>query len=387
MIPYGKQSISDEDIQEVVNVLRSDWITQGPAIARFEDALSTYCGAAHAVAISNATTALHLACLAADLGKGDILWTSPNSFVASANCGLYCGAMVDFVDIDPVTYNMSVAHLKAKLDAAIKTDTLPKVLIPVHFSGQSCDMKAVYELVKPYGITIIEDASHAIGGDYLGGKIGNCTYSDMTVFSFHPVKIITTGEGGAITTNNADLDATLKRLRSHGITRDPACMTKPSEGDWYYQQIELGYNYRMTDIQAALGASQLKKVDLFIRKRRELAQIYTEKLAGLPLILPAQEPCGQSAWHLYVIQLDATKTQKSRQEIFTALRQNGIGVNVHYIPIHTQPYYQKMGFSLGDFPASETYYAQAISLPLYYGLEEKDQQKVVDVLKKTVFDV
>jgi len=380
MIPYGRQDISQTDIDAVVEVLRSDWITQGPTIPCFEQAVANYCGSKYALAVCNATAALHLACRAVELGSGDKLWTSPNTFVASANCGLYCGAEVDFVDIDPKTYNISIDALRTKLEHAEKVGGLPKVLIPVHFAGQSSEMAAIAELAKQYGFYVIEDAAHAIGGEYKGKKIGSCSYSDMTVFSFHPVKIITTGEGGMVLTNNQALFEKVSLLRTHGITRDPDKMSEQSQGAWYYQQITLGYNYRMTDIQAALGLSQMQRLDTFISQRHELAQAYNESLQDLPLQLPWQHPDSYSAWHLYVIRLNKQK----RRQVFDSLRQAGIGVNVHYIPVHTQPYYQEMGFKLGDFPKAEKYYHEAISLPIYPLLTKLQQQKIITDLKKAL---
>ena len=379
-IPYGRQSVSEDDIQAVVNVLRSDWLTQGPAIEQFERAVATFCGAGYAVAVNSATSALHIACLAAELGPGDTLWTSPNTFVASANCGLYCGAGIDFVDIDPRSYNLSSAGLEKKLAAAKKSGTLPKVVIPVHFSGQSCEMARIDELSKEYGFTVIEDASHAIGGTYQGTPIGGCRFSEMTVFSFHPVKIITTGEGGMILTNRRDLYERLLRLRSHGITRDPGLMTQEPDGPWDYQQIELGFNYRMTDLQAALGASQMTRLEEFVARRHELARRYDRLLSDLPLTLPWQAPDGYSAFHLYVVRVDGTRTGTSRRRLFDTLRDANIGVNVHYIPVHTQPYYQQMGFTAGMFPEAERYYAEAISLPMFAGMTEEQQDRVVKVL-------
>jgi len=372
MIPYGCQDISQTDIDAVVEVLRSDWITQGPTISSFEKTVAEYCGSKHAVAVCNATSALHLACRAIGLEVGDRLWTSPNTFVASANCGLYCGAKVDFVDINPKTYNISIDALRTKLEHAEKVGKLPKVLIPVHFAGQSCEMDAIAELAKQYGFYVIEDASHAIGGEYKGQKIGSCRYSDMTVFSFHPVKIITTGEGGMVLTNNQEFFDKVSLLRTHGITREP------SQGAWYYQQIALGYNYRITDIQAALGVSQMQRLDAFVTRRYELAQAYNELLQDLPLQLPWQHPNSYSAWHLYVIRLN------KRHQVFDSLRQAGIGVNVHYIPVHTQPYYQQMGFKLGDFPEVEKYYHEAISLPIYPLLTKIQQKKIITDLKKAL---
>ena len=380
-IPYGRQSISEADIQAVVDVLRSDWLTQGPAVEQFEQAVATFCGAKYAVAVNSATSALHIACLAADLGASDTLWTSPNTFVASASCGLYCGAGVDFVDIDPRSYNMSVAELEKKLAAAKKSGTVPSVVIPVHFSGQSCEMDRIARLSQEYGFTVIEDASHAIGGKYQGVPIGGCQYSEMTVFSFHPVKIITTGEGGMVLTNRLDLYERLLRLRSHGITRSPELMTGANEGAWYYQQIELGFNYRITDIQAALGASQMTQLDTFVTRRHELAHRYNRLLADLPLTLPWQSPEGYSAYHLYVARIDPSKTDTPRRFVFDTLRAANIGVNVHYIPVHTQPYYQRMGFTAAMFPEAERYYAEAISLPLFAGMSEDQQDRVVEVLK------
>ncbi len=382
MIPYGKQSITEEDIASVIDVLRSDWITQGPAIDAFERGMAEYCGAAYAVATCNATAALHLACKALGLKKGDVLWTSPNTFVASANCALYCDASVDFVDIDPLTYNMSVSALSAKLEQASRNGTLPKIVIPVHFAGQSCEMKKISELAERYGFAIIEDASHAVGADYLGHKVGCCKYSDMTVFSFHPVKILTTGEGGMVLTNHHELHAESVRLRSHGITRNPEEMTDKTEGGWYYQQIALGFNYRITDIQAALGLSQLSRLDLFIQRRREIAARYDSLLADLPVIRPVQHEGGLSAYHLYPICLCSDLVKKNRAEVFDCLREEGIGVNVHYIPVHLQPYYRKLGFEPGDFPVAERYYANAISLPVFYSLTDQDQNQVLAVLER-----
>lgn len=381
-IPYGKQTISDSDIDAVVAVLRSDWLTQGPAIERFEQAVARHCGAHYGVAVSSATAALHIAALAAGLESGDRLWTSPNTFVASANCGLYCGATVDFVDIDPRTYNISVSALEQKLVVAEQQGQLPQVLVPVHLAGQSCEMETLGKLADRYGFTIIEDASHAIGACYQGQSVGACPFSDMAVFSFHPVKIITTGEGGMVVTNRADLYEKLIRLRTHGITRDPALMQGDSHGPWYYQQLELGLNYRMTDLQAALGASQLDQLDTFVARRRQLAERYHQRLKNLPLTLPWQHPDTQSSWHLYIVRLQLDKLRPSHREVFEVLRQAGIGVNLHYIPVHTQPYYQSLGFSWGDFPQAERYYREAISLPLYPGLTDKEQDYVVDTLSQ-----
>ncbi|MFN3679307.1 UDP-4-amino-4,6-dideoxy-N-acetyl-beta-L-altrosamine transaminase [Thermosynechococcus sp.] len=383
-IPYGRQDITPEDIAAVVEVLQSDWLTQGPKIPEFEVALASYCGARYAVVVSSATAALHLACIAAGLREGDRLWTSPITFVASANCGRYCGATVDFVDIDPCTYNLSVSALAAKLDLAQKQGALPKVVIPVHLAGQSCEMAPLAELAQTYGFTLIEDASHAIGGQYRSRPIGCCEFSTMAVFSFHPVKIITTGEGGAILTNDPDLYQRLIRLRSHGITRDPQQMVSESHGPWYYQQLELGFNYRMTDLQAALGLQQLQRLDQFVERRCFLAQRYHQALADLPVTLPFQHPDTRSSWHLYIIRLKRNQLQKSHREVFEALRTLGIGVNLHYIPVHTQPYYQQLGFRWGDFPNAEAYYQEAISLPLYYGLTLEQQDQVIQTLKQVL---
>jgi len=377
IIPYARQSISEQDIQAVTEVLRSDWLTQGPAIERFERTVAGYCGVKHAVAVNSATSALHIACLAAGLGPGDLAWTSPNTFVASANCAIYCGGRPDFVDIDPGTYNMSVADLEEKLLAADKAGRLPRIIIPVHFAGQSCDMQRIAELARRYRITVIEDASHAVGGRYQAMAIGNCKFSDMAIFSFHPVKIITTGEGGMVLTNRDDFREKLIRLRSHGITRDPAFMTGESHGGWYYQQIELGFNYRMTDLQAALGNSQLKRLDAFVERRRVLADRYDQAFASLPIGIPARTTSADSAWHLYVIQVDQRRAGISRKGMFDALRAAGILVNVHYLPVHLQPYYHGLGFKRGDFPAAEQYYEQAISLPMYPGLSDKEQKLII----------
>ena len=383
-IPYGRQDINQQDIDAVVEILHSDWLTQGKAVERFEQTVADYCGVKYAIAVSSATAAFHIACLAIGLGKQDHLWTSPNTFVASANCGLYCGAKVDFVDIDPHTYNLSIDELTHKLNGAEQQGRLPKVLVPVHFAGQSCEMQKISALSQQYGFQVLEDASHAIGGKYQGKAIGCCEFSDLAVFSFHPVKIITTGEGGMVLTNRDDLYEKLIRLRSHGITRNPDLMQGESHGAWYYQQLELGFNYRMTDIQAALGLSQMKRLDEFIARRQFLAQRYNHLLKDLPITLPYQHPDTESSWHLYVIRLHLDKIHKTHRQVFEELRQVGIGVNLHYIPVHTQPYYQSIGFRWGDFPKSETYYASAISIPLYYGLNKENQNRVVDNLRKSL---
>ncbi|MGI0492186.1 UDP-4-amino-4,6-dideoxy-N-acetyl-beta-L-altrosamine transaminase [Alkalinema pantanalense CENA528] len=383
-IPYGRQSISEQDIEAVVAVLRSDWLTQGPAIARFEQAVADYCGAKYAIAVSNATAALHIACLALGLQSGQRLWTSPNTFVASANCGLYCGAEVDFVDIDPHTYNLSVAALREKLEQAAKCDRLPQVVIPVHFSGQACAMAEIAELADQYGFQVIEDASHALGGRYQSQTIGNGQFSEMTVFSFHPVKMITTGEGGMVLTNRVDLAERLRQLRSHGITQNPDRLLQDSPGAWYYEQQELGFNYRMTDLQAALGYSQLQRLEQFLDRRRDLAQRYNQQLQDLPITLPYQHPDTHSSYHLYVIRLQLERLNKSHRQVFGALRDRGIGVQLHYIPVHTQPYYQQLGFQWGDFPQAEQYYREAISLPMHQGLTDAMQDQVIRILHEVL---
>lgn len=380
-IPYARQDISPADIEAVVEVLRSDWLTQGPVIERFEQAVASYCGAAHAAATCNATTALHLACRVLELGTGDTLWTSPNTFVASANCALYCGANIDFVDIDSHSYNMSPARLEEKLVAAAHSGTLPKVIVAVHFAGQPCDMESIGALARKYGVAVIEDAAHAIGATDGPDKVGACRHSDVTVFSFHPVKILTTGEGGMLLTNRSELDSRAKLLRSHGITRSVANMDCPEEGNWYYQQVELGFNYRMTEIQAALGLSQLARLDEFLNRRRGLAENFSGLLSRLPVVIPWQRPGAESAWHLYVVRIDGPGV-KSRHQVFDELRASGVEVNVHYIPVHMQPYYRKLGFNPGDFPEAERYYEEAISLPMFYGLSDTDQRYIVEQLER-----
>lgn len=380
MIPYGKQDINQQDIDSVLDVLKSDFLTQGPQVPAFESALIEHTGASYALAVNSATSALHIACLALGLGQGDWLWTSPVTFVASANCGLYCGAKVDFVDIDPDTYNMCPKRLEEKLIKAKAEGKLPKVVVPVHLCGQPCDMAAIGKLAKEYGFKIIEDASHAIGGRYQDQPIGNCEYSDITVFSFHPVKIVTTAEGGAALTNSKELADKMALTRSHGITRDPELMRGESHGSWYYQQIDLGFNYRMTELQAALGVSQMKRLNEFVSARHDLAQGYYTKLENLPVVLPYQLPDTYSGLHLFVIRLKLDDISLSHQQVFDALRERGIGVNLHYIPVHTQPYYQDLGFTEGEFPESEQYYREAISLPMFHGMTEDQQNTVVDVL-------
>lgn len=384
MIPYGRQDITQADIDAVVDVLRSDYLTQGPMVPRFEQAVADYCGARHAVAVNSATSALHIACMALGLGPGDWLWTSPVTFVASANCALYCGAQVDFADVDPGTWNLCPKALEAKLVEAEKKKCLPKVVVPVHLCGQPCDMHAIHALAKKYGFRIVEDASHAVGGRYRGKPIGNGRYSDITVFSFHPVKVITTAEGGMALTNDDALAASMALLRSHGITRDPAQMTHDSDGPWYYQQIALGYNYRMTELQAALGLSQMGRIDDYVARRHAIARRYDSLLAALPVTVPWQHPDGYSGLHLYVIRLRLDRIARSHREVFEAMRTSGIGVNLHYIPVHTQPYYQRLGFKPGDFPEAERYYAEAISLPMFPTMSEEQQDDVVAALRMAV---
>lgn len=375
MIPYGRQDISQADIDAVVEVLRSDFLTQGPVVPRFEAAVAEQCNAAHAVAVNSATSALHIACMALDVGPGDLVWTVPNTFVASANVGIYCGAEVDFVDTDEKTYCISISALAAKLEEAQKSKRLPKVLIPVHFAGQSCDMAAIGRLAKKYRFKVIEDASHAIGGRYRGSPVGDCAHSDICVFSFHPVKIVTTAEGGIATTQNADLAERMKLHRSHGVTRDPLQMYGNPDGSWYYEMVTLGYNYRMTEMQAALGLSQMKRLAEFVVIRNSFAARYDKLLADLPVTLPFQMPESYSAYHLYpVLVTDRART-------FAALRDADIGVNVHYIPVHLHPFWAARGFKRGDFPNAERYYDHAISIPLYAGLTQADQDQVVSAFR------
>lgn len=384
MIPYGHQDVTQADIDAVVEVLRSDFLTQGPAVPGFEHAVASYCGVAHAIAANNATSALHLACLALGLGPGDRLWTSPITFVASANCALYCGAEVDFVDIDPRTLNLSPRCLEDKLQKAEQEGRLPKIVVPVHLCGQACEMQAIHALSQRYGFRIIEDASHAIGGRYRGEPIGNCRYSDITVFSFHPVKIITTAEGGMAVSNDAALAGQMALLRSHGITRDPGRMTHAPEGPWYYQQIGLGYNYRMTELQAALGTSQMQRIDAYVARRHALAERYDALLADLPVATPWQHPDTRSALHLYPIRLDLNRISATHRAVFEALREAGIGVNLHYIPVPSHPYYQAMGFRARDYPEAERYYREAITLPLFPTLTHLQQDHTVAALRKAL---
>ncbi len=384
MIPYGRQDINQQDIDAVVEVLRSDFLTQGPKVPLFEETVADYCGARFGVAVNSATSALHIACLALGLGPGDSLWTSPNTFVASANCALYCGADVDFVDIDPLTYCMSVEALEQKLIQAKAQNKLPKIVVPVHFAGQSCDMKRIHELGQQYGFSIIEDASHAIGGRYLDKSVGSCEFSDICVFSFHPVKIITTAEGGLATSNNVELAEKMALFRSHGITRSPDLMTKEPDGGWYYQQVDLGFNYRMTEIQAALGVSQMNRLDEFVSRRHELRERYDDFLKNLPVAIPYQSTDAYSAMHLYPLQLQLEILNKTHAQIFQELRDKGLGVNLHYIPIHTQPYYERMGFKPGDYPNAEHYYKHAISIPMYQGLTDAQQDQVVSIITKVL---
>ena len=382
MIPYGRQDISEEDIKAVVDVLKSDFLTQGPAVPAFEKAVADYCNVKYAFAVNSATSALHIACLSLGVGKGDLVWTSPITFVASANCALYCGADVDFVDIDARSYNMSVVVLEEKLIKAEKSGRLPKVVIPVHLAGQSCEMDKIHTLSKKYGFRIIEDASHAIGGKYKNKAIGGCQFSDITVFSFHPVKIITTGEGGMCLTNDPQLAISLNRFRSHGIVRHPSEMTNVSHGPWYYQQIELGYNYRMTDIQAALGLSQMKRLDQFVAARHTLASRYNELMQEEWLDLPWQHPDTYSALHLYIIRVKKNKLGITQRQLFEKLRTAGILVNLHYIPIYLHPYYEKIGYDKFDFPQAEAYYSEAISIPMFASLTENELMFVVDAINK-----
>jgi len=381
LIPYGKQDIDAHDIKSVVAVLESEFLTQGPRVPEFERVVTEYCGCTYAVAVNSATSALHLACLALNVQPGDRVWTTPITFVASANCALYCGAQIDFVDIDPHTYNLCPQKLEKKLIEAKSNGTLPKVVIPVHLCGQSCDMAAIHKLSLEYGFRIIEDASHAIGGSYNSKPIGSCEFSDIAVFSFHPVKIITTGEGGMAVTNNVTLYAAMQRLRSHGITRDPNEMTHAPDGPWYYQQIDLGFNYRMTDIQAALGVSQMKRLDTFVDERHKCAEVYDRLFQGLPVTIPFRHNKGRSSFHLYVVRLNLAEMKTTQREVFERLRAHGIMVNLHYIPVYHHPYYRARGHADTTLPEAEGYYAEAITLPLYPGLTDEEQTLIVDRMR------
>jgi UDP-4-amino-4,6-dideoxy-N-acetyl-beta-L-altrosamine transaminase len=382
MIPYARPDLDADDIQAVLQVLQTDWLTQGPAQTRFENAVAKYCGVQYAVGVSSGTAALHLTYLGLGLGPNEQAWTSPITFVATANAALYCGAVVDFVDIDSCTYNLSPDALKNKLDA----DPIrpPSVVVPVHFGGQSCAMEEIRRLTQPWGISVVEDASHAIGGTYQGRPIGCCQWSDAAVFSFHAVKIITSGEGGMILTNRVDLYEKLIRLRTHGITRRDDLFQQPSHGPWYYEQIELGFNYRLTDIQAALGLSQTARLEQFLTKRRQIAAAYNEAFAELPLIRPWQDPNAGSSWHLYVIQLALDRIKKSHRQVFEELRDSGIGVNLHYIPVHLQPFYRDLGFKPGDFPEAERYYRGAITLPIFPRMTEDEVKFVIAQVRKVL---
>ena len=385
MIPYGRQEITKEDITEVEKVLRSDFLTQGPTVPRFEKSVANYCAASHAIAVNSATSALHIACLALNLAPGDLLWTSPNTFVASANCGRYCGADIDFVDIDPKTYNMSVDALSEKLIQAEKSGKLPKILVVVHFAGQPCDMLAIHNLSKRYGFKIIEDASHAIGASYNKIKVGACIHSDITVFSFHPVKIITTAEGGMALTNDKDIADKMFRLRTHGITNDKTKMKQqPEEEIWNYQQIDLGFNYRMNDIQAALGLNQMKRLDQYVKRRHQIAKYYDTELKNLPLTTPWQSPTIYSSYHLYPILVKVSSDIKTQKQVYDELRKNDIEVNLHYTPVHRHPYYEKLGFRKNDFPIAEKFHQEVISIPMYAILQDEHQEYVIKTLKKVM---
>ena len=373
MIPYGRQEITECDIASVTEVLRSDFLTQGPQVENFEVLVSKLTGARFGVAVNSATSALHIACIALGLGSGDVLWTTPITFVASANCGLYCGASVDFVDIDPSSFLMDLDKLETKLHDAAKRGSLPKVIVVVHMAGQSCDMARVHMLSEQFGFHIIEDASHAIGAKYLGESVGSCRYSDITVFSFHPVKIITSGEGGMAMTNDEQLACKMKVLRTHGIERNDQNFENTAEGGWWYEQQGLGYNYRMTDIQAALGLSQLDRLNENVSTRNEISKRYAKLLGDLALTNPQVAPHNYSAWHLYIVRLDI---RYDRRAVFDALRNAGIGVQIHYIPVHFHPHYQHLGFKRGDFPESESYYSDALTLPLFPSLKVSDQDYV-----------
>jgi UDP-4-amino-4,6-dideoxy-N-acetyl-beta-L-altrosamine transaminase len=381
-IPYARPDITEDDIQAVVEVLHNDWLTQGPLQEQFERAVARYAGVQYAIGVSSGTAALHLLYLALGVGPGKTVWTSPNTFVATANAAYYCGAKADFVDIDPRTYNLSPESLAQKLET--HANELPLLIVPVHFSGQSCAMEEISLLARRYGVAVVEDASHAIGGTYQGQPVGCCRWSDAAVLSFHAVKIITSGEGGMILTNRGDLYEKLVRLRSHGITRRPELFRQPNPGPWYYEQLELGYNYRLTDIQAALGLSQTKRIDSYVARRVEIARQYDDALADLPVVRPWQEPRAGSSWHLYVIRLALDRIKKTHREVFETLREAGIGVNLHYIPVHLQPFYQQLGFHAGQFPESEAYYREAVTLPLFPGLRSDEISYMVDRLRDSL---
>ncbi|MDA7780227.1 UDP-4-amino-4,6-dideoxy-N-acetyl-beta-L-altrosamine transaminase [Candidatus Pelagibacter sp.] len=385
MIPYSRQEITEADIAEVEKVLRSDFLTQGPTVPMFEQSVADYCGVSHAIAVNSATSALHIACLALDLGQGDWLWTSPNTFVASANCGRYCGADIDFVDIDPRTYNMSIDALSEKLIQAEKSGKLPKIVVPVHFAGQPCDMPAIHKLSKRYGFKIIEDASHAIGASYNQIKVGSCTHSDITVFSFHPVKIITTAEGGVALTNDKNIADKIYRLRTHGITSDKTIMKQRSEDEiWNYQQIDLGFNYRMNDIQAALGLNQIKRLDEYVKRRRQIAKYYDTEFKNLPLLTPWQAPNVYSSYHLYPVLIEVNSNCKTQRQVYDELKKNDIGVNLHYTPVHRHPYYEHLGFKKNDFPQAENFHRKIISVPMYAMLQDEDQKYIAETLRKVM---
>lgn len=380
MINYGRQNIDQTDIDAAIETLQSAYLTQGPKVPEFELKVSTYCKADHAVATNSATSALHCACLSLGLGEGDILWTSPITFVASANCGIYCGATIDFVDIDPATYNICIDQLEAKLIEAEKNNALPKVVVVVHLCGQSCDMKSIYDLSLRYGFKVIEDASHAIGASYDGKRVGSCLYSDITIFSFHPVKIITSAEGGMALTNDIQLAERMRLIRSHGVTRNPSLMQEQNPDPWLYEQICIGFNYRMSDLHAALGCSQMERIDRFIQERNDIALRYSEKLQNLKIQLPVISQKNQSSFHLYVIRVPA----ESRLKLYNHLKTNGVLCNVHYIPVHLQPYYRQLGFNTGDFPSAEAYYSEALTLPIYPGLTASEQEKIITLIKESL---
>ena len=384
MIPYGRQSIDDADIQAVIDTLRSDWLTQGPAVGKLEAALAELCHAPHAVAVNSATSALHIACMAIGAGPGDVVWTVPNTFLASANCARLCGADVDFVDIDAGTYNLDTRALERKLREAKEAGRLPKAVIPVHFSGRAPDQEAIWALAQQYGFKVIEDASHSVGATHKGERVGSCRWSDIAVFSFHPVKIVTTAEGGLATTRNSELAERMARARSHGMTKDKRLLSRKDEGGWYYEQIELGLNYRLTDIQAALGLSQLRRLDQFLHRRRELVARYDRLLADVPVTRPLIDVLNDSAWHLYVIRIDAKRAGKTRRQVYDAMHAGGIGVQVHYLPVHLQPYYRALGFKPGHCPEGERYSEEALSLPLYPAMTDEDQDRVVAVLREAL---